>query len=60
MHDSSISMYIYDLKDIIMEDGKLDHFYVQEREAIQQGTFQHKFKDYALEKDGVLRYKGKV
>jgi hypothetical protein len=43
-----------------MEDGKLDHFYVQEREDIQQGKFQHKFKDYAFEKYGVLRYKEKV
>jgi len=53
-------MYVYNLKDRILEDGKLDHFYVKAREVIQQGNFQQKFKDFALEKDGVLRYKRKV
>jgi hypothetical protein len=60
MHASTISMYVSDLKDRIIEATKSDQLYVQARDTLQQGKIQHKFKDYALEKDGVTQVQRKI
>jgi hypothetical protein len=60
MHATTIIMYRFDLKDIILEATNLEQHYFQIKEALQHGNFQEKFKDFALKEDGVLIYRGKV
>jgi hypothetical protein len=56
MHATTISMYMSDLKDRILEAANSDQHYLQVKEALQQGNLQ-KFKDYELKEDGVLMYR---
>jgi hypothetical protein len=39
MHATTISMYMYDLKDIILEVANSYQHYLQIKEALQQGNF---------------------
>jgi hypothetical protein len=40
MHATTISMYKYDLKDIILEAAKSDQHYMEIKEKLQQGNLQ--------------------
>jgi hypothetical protein len=60
MHARTISMYMYDLKDRILEAANSYHHYLQIKEALQQGNFQKKFKYFEMRDDAVHMYKGKV
>jgi hypothetical protein len=60
MHVTTISIYMSNLKDTILEATNLDQHYFQIKEAFQQNIFQQKFKDYELKEDGVLMYNEKI
>jgi hypothetical protein len=55
MHATNISMYKYDLKDIILEAAKSDMHYMEIKENLQQ-----KIEYYEIREDGILMYRGKV
>jgi hypothetical protein len=44
----------------IMEAANSYQHYLQAKEALHQGNFQYKFKDYELNEDGPLMHGGKV
>jgi hypothetical protein len=48
VHVSSISMYMTNLKDKILEATKSYHLYLQIKENLQQQNSQQKFKNYEL------------
>jgi hypothetical protein len=56
MHATTISMYMTDLKDRILEVVTTNQHYVQVKESLQQNNVQHKYKDYKLEEDGILLF----
>jgi Mg2+ and Co2+ transporter CorA len=60
MHDTTISMYMIDLKDRILEVVTTDQHYVQVKESLQQNILQQKYKDCKLEEDGILLFNNKV
>jgi hypothetical protein len=60
VHIATISMYMTDLKDKIIEDVNSDQQYLKIKETLQQGNFQQEFNFYELKGDGILMYKGKV
>jgi hypothetical protein len=60
MHVAATSMYRINLKDKIIEETNSDQCYLHIKEALQQGKLQQKFKDFKLQKDGVIIYRGKV
>jgi hypothetical protein len=58
LHAIAISMYQSDLKDIILEVAKLDFQYKELVEKLQQGNLQWKIKEYKLDNDEILTYRG--
>jgi hypothetical protein len=48
------------LKDRILKFENSNQHYLQIKEALHQGNFQQKFKDFELKEDVVLTYRGKV
>jgi hypothetical protein len=60
MHATTISMYNYDLKDIILEVTQLDQHYLEIKGKLQKGIKKQKFQDYKLREDGIFMYKDKV
>jgi hypothetical protein len=57
---ATINMYMIDLKDRIIEATNSDQQYLQIKQTLQQGSLQQKNKNYELQEDGVLMYKGKI
>jgi hypothetical protein len=60
MHVTTISMYKFDLKYIILEAAKSNKHCVQTKEILHQGNFQQKIKDYEMREYGILMYKGSI
>jgi hypothetical protein len=60
MHATTISMYMIDLKDKIIEVITIDQHYVQVKESSQHNDMQQKCKDYKLEEDGILLFQSIV
>jgi hypothetical protein len=60
MHPTTISMYSLDLKSRILEAATADQHFVYVKGELQQGDSQQKIKDYKLQEDGILLYKGRV
>jgi hypothetical protein len=58
LHATTISMYLSDLKDKILEATKSDLKYKELVEKIQQGILQQKIEDYKIENDEILIYRG--
>jgi hypothetical protein len=56
MHATTISMYMTDLKERILELVIAYQHYVQVKESLQQNDIQQKYKDYKLEEDGILLF----
>jgi hypothetical protein len=59
MHATTINMCQSNLKDRIIEAGKLDKKYMEVKEKLQQGNLQQKVENYKLENDEIIMYKGK-
>jgi hypothetical protein len=60
MHATIISMYMIDLKDIILEVVTTDQHYVQVKESLQQNNVQQRYKYYKLEKHEILLFWNRV
>jgi hypothetical protein len=58
LHATSISMYQSYLKDKIIEVAKSNFQYKELVEKLQQGILQQKIKDYKIENDEILIYRG--
>jgi hypothetical protein len=46
MHETTISMYMKYLQDIIIEGIIMNQHYVQVKERLQKNNVQHKYTDY--------------
>jgi len=60
MHMEANNMYISYLKDKIIEATISNQQYLQIKETLQQGNLQQIFKNYKLQEDRILMYKGKI
>jgi hypothetical protein len=60
MHATTISMYMKDLKDTILEVVIIDQHYVQVKEILQHNNIKQKHKDDQLEDDGILLFDNKI
>jgi hypothetical protein len=60
LYATTISMYQSDLKQRILEVGKLDLQYKELVAKLQQGKLQQKIEEYKLDNDEILIYKGRI
>jgi hypothetical protein len=58
MHATTISMYILDLKDKILEAAKSDLWYMEIKTKLQQDNLQQKIEHYKIENDEILMCRG--